>query len=67
MINLTQDVDKINRKAREKCNRSKKDLAKTLSEKESVIHRLETGKLNPGLGLARKLERFLNIKLVELE
>jgi len=64
---LDTDYPKIIKEARVKCNMSQEDLAKALSEKESVIHRLETGKLNPSLSLARKLERFLRIKLVELE
>lgn len=64
---LNPEFAKIIKDARAKCNMSQEDLAKVLNEKESVIHRLETGKLNPGLGLARKLERFLRIKLVEME
>ena len=64
---LNPEFAKIIRDARAMCNMSQEDLAKALSEKESVIHRLETGKLTPGLSLARKLERFLKIKLVELE
>ena len=42
-----------------------KELAKMLAEKESVIHKLESGNIEPSLNLARKLERQLRIKIIE--
>jgi putative transcription factor len=36
-----------------------------LYEKASVINRIESGKMVPDIKLARKLERTLNIKLIE--
>lgn len=53
------------RKAREKQNLTQKELAKQINEKESVIHRVETGHMRPSRKLARKLERALEIKLLE--
>lgn len=50
---------------REQLGLTQKDFAKKLSEKESVIHKIETGNFAPSLSLARKLERFLHIKLIE--
>jgi len=41
-----------------------KDLAKEIKEKESIMARVESGKLKPTIDLARKLERFFGIKLV---
>ena len=41
------------------------DLAKKLNEKESVIHNIEAERLEPNITLARKLERFLKVKLVD--
>ena len=41
------------------------DLAKEIAEKESVIHWLETGRHEPSLELARKLEKFLGIRLID--
>ncbi len=66
-FDITIEYPNLIRNSRVKHNMSQKDLAKMLAEKESVIHRLETGKLNPSLSLARKMERFLGIKLVEKE
>lgn len=53
------------RQAREKKGLKQKQLAKTISEKESLIHKLETGKYEPSIKIAEKLERFLKIKLIQ--
>lgn len=53
------------RKAREKLGLKQEDFAKIIKEKESVVHKMETGEFRPGLETARKLEKILRIKLVE--
>ncbi|MBW2977464.1 multiprotein bridging factor aMBF1 [Candidatus Woesearchaeota archaeon] len=57
-------ADRIRRK-REELGLKQEDFAKKLNEKESVIHKLETGEFKPSLDMARKLEKVLGIKLVE--
>ena len=57
-------ADRIKNK-REQLGLTQKDFAKKLNEKESVVHKIETGNFAPPLNLARKLERFLHIKLIE--
>ena len=57
-------ADKI-KKAREALNLKQEDVSKKLAEKQSVIHKIETGHLKPSLSLARKFERLFNIGLIE--
>ncbi|MDI6724148.1 MAG: multiprotein bridging factor aMBF1 [Methanobacterium sp.] len=62
---ILEDYNVIIREAREKKGWSREDLAEKIYEKASVINRLESGKMVPDIKLARKLERILNIKLME--
>ncbi len=49
---------------REQLGLKQEDLAKALSEKESVVQKTESGAIPP-MELARKFESFLKIKLIE--
>lgn len=51
--------------AREKKGLTQEQLAKAIAEKESTIHHLETGDAKPSLKTAKKLEQFLDIKIIE--
>jgi putative transcription factor len=55
------------RSAREKSGMTQKEFALKLNEKESIIHKLESDLFVPPIDLAKKLERLLRIKLVEIE
>ena len=48
---------------REKINLTRKEFAKKISEKESVIKRVENEEMEPDDKLTEKIEKFLNIKL----
>lgn len=63
---ISPDYPRLIKESREKLGLKQKDLALKLNEKESVVHKLETGSLRPTILLARKLERTLNISLIEL-
>jgi len=63
---INPDYPKLIKESREKLGLRQKDLALKANEKESVIHKLETGSLQPTILLARKLERILSINLIEL-
>lgn len=51
--------------ARERQKLEFRALAEKLQIKEPLLHRVEQGRLVPDLGLAKKIERALGIKLVE--
>jgi putative transcription factor len=51
--------------AREKKGLKQQELAKAISEKESLIRNIEAGRYEPSIDLAAKLEKFLRIVLVE--
>ncbi|MFP4116548.1 MAG: multiprotein bridging factor aMBF1 [Candidatus Aenigmatarchaeota archaeon] len=62
---LKKNYGKVVRKAREEADLTMEDLAKKLSEKESVIRRVENKELKPDETLSEKLERELDVELFE--
>lgn len=53
------------RKAREQRGLSHKEVARQLNERESVIAKLETGKMTPTTNLARRMEKLFKLTLLE--
>ncbi len=64
-LEVVPDYDERVREARERKGWSQEDLANKIGEKVSVIRRIESGKMEPDVNLARKLERVLEIELLE--
>ncbi len=64
---IVKDYSGLIKKKRESLGLKQKELAKRIAEKESVIHKLESGQIEPNLNLARKLEKTLGIRLLEEE
>lgn len=62
---VSENYNTLIRKAREKNGWSREDLAQKINEKASVINRIESGKMIPDIKLARKLERILNIIILD--
>ena len=62
---IVEDYAEKIRKAREKLGLKQKDFAKKISERASLVHNFETGKIEPSLKIAQKLEKMLKIKLIE--
>ena len=62
---LVENYAEIIKKKRESIGLSQKDFANKINEKESIVHKIETGNFEPELTLAKKLEKTLGIKLIE--
>ena len=62
---IVENYADIIKKKRESMRLSQKDFASKLNEKESTVHHIETGRLEPSLALAKKLEKMLGIKIIE--
>lgn len=62
---IVEEYGSIIRKAREAKNLTQKKLGEKIYERESVISHIESGKMIPEIKIARKLEKLLNIKIVE--
>ena len=52
------------KEAREKKGWKQEDLARAIKERETIIHKVESGHLKPDFDLAQKLERALGIILI---
>lgn len=50
---------------RESLNMGQEEFSKKINEKESLIHNIESGRFEPNIQLAKKIEKFLKIKLIE--
>jgi len=66
IMNIVVDdyAEKI-RKKRESLGLNQKEFAKKISEKESLIQKIESGHFDPSIGLAKKISGLLKIKLIE--
>ncbi len=62
---ITKDFARLVKEARERKGLKQEDVAKQLNEKESIIHKVESNHFKPSFRLARKLEHFYHIKLIE--
>ncbi|MBS3143530.1 TIGR00270 family protein [Candidatus Woesearchaeota archaeon] len=65
--NIINDYAELVKKARERKGLKQEELAKNIAEKESVIHKVETGSMKPSFILAKKLEQYLGVKLIEFQ
>lgn len=63
-LELTDDFGLKVRQAREKLGLSHEDLGKKISEKVSVLRKIEGGKMTPDNLLVEKLQHALRIKLL---
>jgi len=67
ILTIIPDYGGIIKKKREQLRVKQEDFAKEIKEKRALIHKIETNQFEPSVSLARKIEKFLNIKLIEME
>lgn len=51
--------------ARNKKNLTQKQFAKMIGVKESMVHKMETSMMKPDMSTAKKIEKILDVKLIE--
>lgn len=62
---LKPNYAQIIKNARETNDLTQREVARLISEKESLYQKIESGSFKPSLITAKKLERFFKIKLIE--
>jgi len=62
---IVPDYSERIRKKRDTLGLKQEEFAKKINEKESLIHKIETSQFEPSIKLARKIEKFLKINLIE--
>lgn len=65
MDELVEDYNLLIRKARESKGWTREELGAKMYEKVSVINRIESGKMEPDIKLAKKFEKTLGITIIE--
>ncbi|MFX1337962.1 MAG: multiprotein bridging factor aMBF1 [Promethearchaeota archaeon] len=64
-IEIVSDYSKRIRNARMQKNLTQEQFAQKLNEKPSLIRRIESGKVEPNLKLAKKIEEVYNIQILK--
>lgn len=64
-IEVSPEYPEIIKEAREKLEWTQEELALKVLEKKNVVAKIERGELRPSVKLARKLEKLLEVKLIE--
>ncbi|MBW2970591.1 multiprotein bridging factor aMBF1 [Candidatus Woesearchaeota archaeon] len=62
---ITPGYARMIKKKRESLGLKQSEMAKRLNERESLLSKIESSAMEPSIKLARKLENFLKIKLIE--
>jgi len=64
VMTIVPDYGAIIKKKREELGIKQEDFAKQIKEKVSLVHKIEVEQFEPPIDLARKIERFLRIKII---
>lgn len=62
---LKENYGLLIKKKREKEKMKQEDLAKMLSEKESLVHKIESSSIPISIKFAKKIQKILGVKIIE--
>lgn len=62
---VVEDYADIIKSKREELKLTQEELAEKLNEKLSILQKVEAGNFRPNIPMAKKLEKFFKVKLVE--
>ncbi len=65
ILDIVKEYAHLIKESREKQALTQEDFAKQLSEKVTLLQKIESGGVKPTIALAKKLEHALHIKLIE--
>lgn len=65
VLAITSNYGELIKSKREKLGIKQEDFAKKINEKASLIHKIEINQFEPPISLARKIEKFLHVNLIE--
>ena len=61
---VVKNYSELIKKARERLTKTQDEVARDIAEKVSIIQGVESGRLEPSLKLARKLEQYFKVDLI---
>ncbi|HLD89072.1 MAG TPA: multiprotein bridging factor aMBF1 [Candidatus Nanoarchaeia archaeon] len=65
ILGIIPDFHRIVKQEREKLGLSQEEFARKISEKESLLNKIESGKVKPSMAIAHKLEKALKVKIIK--
>ena len=65
VLTIVSDYGEMIKRKREQLGIDQEEFAKKINEKKALIHKIEINQFEPPIDLARKIEKFLHITLIE--
>ena len=62
---VVEDFGRLLKQKRESLGLKQEEFAKKIAVKESVLHKMETGAMKPGIEEAKRFEKLLGLRLIE--
>lgn len=66
-LKVVRNYSSLIKSFRERQGLTQEDFAKLINERESIVAKWESGLIKPDLTVAKRLEKLLNINLIEMD